>query len=169
MRNARFIVSSLVAIPFAPFAMAQEPAVNFDTPISSVITVSFPDSRFAFRPDADQMMLLWNAKDAALVTIRGRTSTHMPNASDERLALARALGARSFLIAHGVSPLKITLNFASAADFVADNSTPAGKRENQRVEVELVFVAPLAVTQQETKLPTRAIDSGGLGGRPLAQ
>jgi outer membrane protein OmpA-like peptidoglycan-associated protein len=36
--------------------------------------------------------------------------------------------------------LKIVVNFASAADFIADNSTPEGRLENQRVEVELVFV-----------------------------
>jgi hypothetical protein len=30
------------------------------------------------------------------------------------------------VIARGVSPLKIMVNFASASDFVADNSTPKG-------------------------------------------
>jgi hypothetical protein len=29
------------------------------------------------------------------------------------------------------------VNFASAADFVADNSTAEGRRENQRVDIEL--------------------------------
>ena len=63
-----------------------------------------------------------------------------PSAQDESLALARALSARSYLIARGVSPLKIVVNFASPAVFIADNSTPEGRLENQRVEVELVFV-----------------------------
>jgi hypothetical protein len=83
---------------------------------------------------------LANAKDAALVSIRGRTSTNTPTAKDEAFALARAISARTYLIAHGVSPLKITLNYTSAADFIADNSTPAGRLQNQRVEIDIVHV-----------------------------
>ena len=45
-----------------------------------------------------------------------------------------------YLIARGVSPLKIMVNFASAADFVADNSTAEGRRENQRVDIEVVYI-----------------------------
>lgn len=56
------------------------------------------------------------------------------------LALRRALSARSYLVARGVSPLKIMVNFASAADFVADNSTAEGRRENQRVEIGVVYI-----------------------------
>ena len=47
-------------------------------------------------------------------------------------ALRRALSPRQYLIARGVSPLKIMVNFASASDFVADNSTPEGRHQNQR-------------------------------------
>lgn len=60
--------------------------------------------------------------------------------ADEALALRRALSARQYLIARGVSPLKIMVNFASATDFVADNSTPEGRYQNQRVDIELVYV-----------------------------
>jgi outer membrane protein OmpA-like peptidoglycan-associated protein len=115
----------------------------FGTPISASVIMSFPDSSAAFKPDADQAVRLADAKGAALVTIRGRTSTNKPSAKDESLALARALSARSYLIARGVSPLKVVVNFASAADFIADNSTPEGRHENQRVEVEMVFVSPI--------------------------
>ncbi len=112
-------------------------------PISAAVFVSFADSSAVFKPDADQAARLADAKGAALVTIRGRTSTDKPSAKDESLALARALSARSYLLARGVSPLKVVVNFASAADFIADNSTPEGRHENQRVEVEMVFVSPL--------------------------
>lgn len=117
---------------------------SFTTPISSSVLVSFADSSAAFKPSADQVAHLADAKGAALVTIRGRTSTNKPSAKDESLALSRALAARSYLIARGVSPLKIVVNFASGADYVADNSTPEGRYENQRVEVEMVFVTPLS-------------------------
>jgi hypothetical protein len=59
---------------------------------------------------------------------------------DEALALGRAVSAHSWLVKHGVSPLKIMINYVSAADFVADNSTPEGRRENQRVEIEVIYV-----------------------------
>jgi outer membrane protein OmpA-like peptidoglycan-associated protein len=143
MRKLLFIASLLASITFAQSAMAQEPADTFGTPISSAVVVSFADSSSTFRPNTEQATHLSDAKQAALVTIRGRTSTNTPSARDEALALARALSARSYLVAHGVSPLKIAVNFASAADFVANNLTPEGRRENQRVEVELVYVTPL--------------------------
>jgi outer membrane protein OmpA-like peptidoglycan-associated protein len=143
MRKLLFIASLLASITFAQSAMAQEPADTFGTPISSAVVVSFADNSSTFRPNTEQAAHLSDAKQAALVTIRGRTSTNTPSARDEALALARALSARSYLVAHGVSPLKIAVNFASAADFVADNLTPEGRRENQRVEVELVYVTPL--------------------------
>jgi outer membrane protein OmpA-like peptidoglycan-associated protein len=138
-----FIASLLASITFAQSAMAQEPADTFRTPISSAVVVSFTDSSSSFRPNTEQAAHLSDAKQAALVTIRGRTSTNTPSARDEALALARALSARSYLVARGVSPLKIAINFASAADFVSDNSTPEGRHENQRVEVELVYITPL--------------------------
>lgn len=143
MRKLLFIASLLASITFAQSAMAQEPADTFGTPISSAVVVSFADNSSTFRPNTEQAAHLSDAKQAALVTIRGRTSTNTPSARDEALALARALSARSYLVAHGVSPLKIAVNFASAADFVANNLTPEGRRENQRVEVELVYVTPL--------------------------
>ncbi|OQW86290.1 MAG: hypothetical protein BWK72_18120 [Rhodoferax ferrireducens] len=144
----------LAVFPLSQSAVAADPAsmplvavsapADFGTPISSAVLVSFADSSAAFKPSADQVAHLADAKGAALVTIRGRTSTDKPSAKDESLALSRALAARSYLIARGVSPLKIVVNFASAADYVADNSTPEGRHENQRVEVEMVFVTPLS-------------------------
>ncbi len=54
--------------------------------------------------------------------------------------MRRALSARQYLIARGVSPLKIMVHFASASDFVADNSTPEGRHQNQRVDIEVIYV-----------------------------
>jgi outer membrane protein OmpA-like peptidoglycan-associated protein len=136
----------LAVLPLSQATFAAEVAdssSSFGMPISAAVIVSFQDSSAVFKPDADQATRLADANGAALVTIRGRTSTNRPSAKDESLALSRALSARSYLIARGVSPLKVVINFASAADFVSDNSTPEGRRENQRVEVEMVFVSPL--------------------------
>lgn len=136
------LASLLASMTFAQNAMAQVDTY-YGTPVSSAVVVSFADNSSAFRPNMEQAELLVDAKQAALISIRGRTSTNKPTAKDEVLAMARALSARTYLIARGVSPLKISVNFASAADFIADNSTPEGRHENQRVEVELVFVPAL--------------------------
>jgi len=42
------------------------------------------------------------------------------------------------LIANGVSPEKMAINYVSATDYVADNYSPAGRAQNRRVEIEVV-------------------------------
>ncbi len=131
MHKALFLTFSLASFAFAPGAMAAGPvgmsAVSYGEPVMTAVSVSFPDSSTTFRPDASTAELLAEAKGAAIIYISGRTSTLRASASDEALALRRALSARQYLIARGVSPLKIMVNFASASDFVADNSTPEGR------------------------------------------
>ena len=144
MRKALFLTLSLASLAFAPGAMAAGAAgmaaVSYGEPIMTAVSVSFPDSSTTFRPDASTAELLAEAKGATIIYVSGRTSTLRPSAADEALALRRALSARSYLVARGVSPLKIMVNFASAADFVADNSTAEGRRENQRVDIEVVYI-----------------------------
>jgi flagellar motor protein MotB len=109
-------------------------------PISSTAIISFSDGSARFVPSSGSSTLLEGARTAALISIRGRTSTNTATAKDEALALARAIAARSYLIAHGVSPLKISLNYASATDFIADNATVDGRQQNQRVEIDIIQV-----------------------------
>jgi outer membrane protein OmpA-like peptidoglycan-associated protein len=117
-----------------------QPASNFGTPVSTTVFVNFPNGGVAFYPSRASAETLASAHSAAMVTIKGRTSTNTPTAKDEALAFARAAAARQYLIRSGVSPLKIMVNYASASDFVADNSTPEGRLENQRVEIDLIFL-----------------------------
>lgn len=109
-------------------------------PISALVVVSFPYGSSYFRPNAEQKEKLSAITNASMITVNGRTSTNTPSARDEALALARAVSARAWLVKHGVSPLKIMINYVSSGDFVADNSTPEGQRENQRVEIEAIYV-----------------------------
>lgn len=144
MRKALFLTFSLASLAFAPGAMAAGAAgmaaVSYGEPVLTAVSVSFPDSSTTFRPDASTAELLAEAKGAAMIYVSGRTSTLRPSAADEALALRRALSARQYLVARGVSPLKIMVNFASASDFVADNSTPEGRYQNQRVDIEIVYI-----------------------------
>lgn len=135
----KLIIGALAAL-IAINSMAADEYHYQGTPISTAIMVSFPDGSAAFKPDDSQAEILAAAKDAAAIYIRGRTSTDRASKQDEALALARAISARNYLIARGVSPLKISINYASAMDFIASNQTREGRMLNQRVEVELVHV-----------------------------
>ena len=143
MPKSLFTVLFLASLTLSQAAFAKGPvaqAVSYGEPISTMVSVSFADNSAAFRPTDAQLELLQDVRDASMVTISGRTSTNKASAKDEALALARAVSARAWLVARGVSPLKIMVNFASAADFVADNSTAEGRRENQRVDIEVVYI-----------------------------
>jgi outer membrane protein OmpA-like peptidoglycan-associated protein len=140
MRHTLFLALSLAILVSAQSAMAAGDGGNFGTPISSGVSVPFPDSSATFQPTREALELLADAKRATIIYLSGRTSTPRPSAADEALALRRALSARSYLIARGVSPLKIMVNYASASDFVADNTTADGRSENQRVDIEVVYV-----------------------------
>lgn len=124
---------------FAQGAMAADYGSAADTPISSMVMVSFPDSSTTFQPPVDVAAVLDDARTASMIYINGRTSTNRPSARDEALALKRALSARKSLVDRRVA-LKVMVNFASAADYVTENITPEGRYQNQRVEIELVYV-----------------------------
>ena len=140
MRKAFFLAFSLASMIFAQGAMAADYGSAADTPISSMVMVSFPDSSTTFQPPVDVAAVLDDARTASMIYINGRTSTNRPSARDEALALKRALSARKYLVDRGVSPLKVMVNFASAADYATENITPEGRYQNQRVEIELVYV-----------------------------
>lgn len=139
MRNSIRLAALLIVPALSQLTLAQS-SDNYGTPISTTIYVTFSSSSVRFRPSLSDAAILSKANDAALVAIRGRTSTTKPTATDEALALARATSARTYLVALGVSPLKITLNYASAADFVSGNLTPEGRLQNQRVEIDIIHV-----------------------------
>ena len=139
MRKAVSLIGVLLALTLSSWASA-EYSVVFGAPISSLVRVSFPDSSTRFQPPSDVVDALAHAKDAAMIYVSGRTSTGNPSARDEALAFARAAAARVYLIERGVSPLKIMVNYVSAADYIEDNSTVAGRLANQRVDIELIFV-----------------------------
>lgn len=141
MRKAFFLAFSLASMIFAQGAMATDyNPTAYSTPVSSMVMVSFPDSSTTFQPPADVAAILDDARTASMIYINGRTSTNRPSARDEILALKRALSARKYLVDRGVSPLKVMVNFASAADYVTENITPEGRYQNQRVEIELIYV-----------------------------
>jgi outer membrane protein OmpA-like peptidoglycan-associated protein len=141
MRFLRFILCLFAFLPIAASAGEEQSSeASFGTPVSTTVSVSFPDGSSVFRPSLEQADRLGKVRDAAMIVINGRTSTLRYSPKDEALALARAASARSWLITRGASPLKIMINYASAADFVSDNSTAEGRYQNQRVDIEVIYV-----------------------------
>lgn len=86
------------------------------------------------------------AMAAPLVVLRGRTDGDGDSAADSRIARARAVALRDFLVAAGVEPSRIRSTFQPAGDHVADNVSPSGRALNRRVEVEVYRSLPVAVS-----------------------
>jgi outer membrane protein OmpA-like peptidoglycan-associated protein len=104
-----------------------------------ILRVSFDFNSAQFEPPADkQDQLLADAQAAALINVRGRTDAAVADAPNYRIALARALAARDWLTQRGVAASKIRVFSLPAGAFVADNTTEAGRRQNRRVEIEML-------------------------------
>jgi outer membrane protein OmpA-like peptidoglycan-associated protein len=151
MRKSYLIITALLA--FASVVGAEEAyhaepitGTSYKTPNSTTVIVHFKHKSATFMPTQEDEQTLADAPNAALITINGRTSTPRASYKDEKLSLARAVAARRYLIDHGVSPLKIAINYVSAADYIVEDFTPEAQKENRRVEIELVYVSP-----EETK------------------
>lgn len=131
-------ITQVRAAPPEP-AKVQPVARAEAAPAVTVFRYQFPynSSTLALTP-TQKAELLPKAHSAERIEIRGRTDGQRPSAGDEAVAKARALAARSLLIANGVSPEKMAINYVSATDYVADNYSPAGRAQNRRVEIEVV-------------------------------
>ncbi len=70
--------------------------------------------------------------------MRGYTDSPVIDDANRKIALARALAARQYLIAQGVDPKKIRAYYKSAGGFIADNGTQEGRAKNRRVDIEIV-------------------------------
>lgn len=69
--------------------------------------------------------------------VRGYTDSTGTLATNMDLSLRRAEAAATFLASQGVDPGRMTAEGLGPEDPIADNSTPAGRALNRRVEIEL--------------------------------
>jgi len=106
----------------------------------AIVHVNFAPGHTAFKPgEAVKRVLAPAAKLVDRVSVHGRTDAQVAGPNDARIALGRALSARNYLIEHGVSPDKITVDSQADGDFIAPNDTKAGRALNRRVEIELLI------------------------------
>ncbi|KWF77591.1 hypothetical protein WL93_26630 [Burkholderia diffusa] len=106
---------------------------------SAVLLVYFDSYKTDFQPSPELTRVLVSAaKSADQVNLRGRTDSAVAGSMDGKIAKARALSARRFLVAHGVEPSKIKVTSLAAGDAIAPRSSAEGKAINRRVEIEIV-------------------------------
>ncbi len=110
----------------------------FTPETSRVFVFHFEYGSSTFTPGMDELVaLLPLAKSGSKIVVRGRTDALRPSAGDETIAKDRAISARNLLVAKGISPEKIYLNYVSASDHVSDITTADGRARNRRVEIEV--------------------------------
>ncbi len=108
------------------------------------LIVSMPDVLFAFdkytlKPEAREKL----AKISGIVLaypdlklqVEGHTDSIGPELYNQQLSEKRAESVRAYLISQGLKPDSISAEGFGKANPVADNSTPAGRKLNRRVEM----------------------------------
>ena len=111
--------------------------------------LSFEANRSALKPGAraalDQVSLAVRRLGPVDVRIVGHTDSKGSAAANNALSLDRAASARDWLVARGLSPVRIAVAGRGAQDPVAGNDTDSGRASNRRVEI-LVGERGAAVT-----------------------
>ena len=138
---------------FAVQARLDEIEARLSTASAALVQVTFPTNGTAFKPSpAVSTTLIASAKAADQINIRGRTDSRGAGPIDEKVALGRAMSAKSYLVAHGVDGNKIKLQSQGAGDYAAPNMTKAGRALNRRVEIEIVNARIAELRGRATKL-----------------
>lgn len=83
--------------------------------------------------------ILPDGRTAQRIRIIGRTDGRYPSKQDQWIAKQRAINIRNYLVARGISPERIDVNYAAATDYIADNTTKTGRENNRRVDVEIIW------------------------------
>jgi outer membrane protein OmpA-like peptidoglycan-associated protein len=104
-------------------------------------------------PSTEAATLVDESKAAPLVVLRGRTDGLSDSSAESRIAKARAIAVRDYLIAAGVDPTRIRATHQPSGDHVADNRNPQGRQLNRRVEIEVYRTLPLPAQALATPQP----------------
>jgi outer membrane protein OmpA-like peptidoglycan-associated protein len=139
---------------YAQIAYPPETVKDSGAPIQpnvpQTVWVQFPFKATKFKPSPSQAEEIHELMlKSSQVIVRGRTDGRRYTASDENIALNRALSAKRYLVRNGASPLMIFINYYSGGDYIADNNSPEGRHQNRRVELEFIDYA----IQRQPTLP----------------
>jgi outer membrane protein OmpA-like peptidoglycan-associated protein len=113
---------------------------------NSVFTVRFDfGSTRVVVPADTASALIDSARAAPLVLLRGRTDGATDSPAESRIARERASAVRDYLVGAGIDPARIRATYQPVGDYATDNSSPAGRTLNRRVEIEVYRALPVAM------------------------
>lgn len=108
---------------------------------SVIFRYSHEQGDSAFAPSSKfSKSLLEIVRQAASIEVRGRTDAVKADELNRRIAYARALAAKRFLLANGISAEKIEINVLAAGGYTSSNATAEGQARNRRVEIEAMDI-----------------------------
>ena len=125
----------------SPSKASQEPAKQLQPEVqgeAQLLAFAFNSADFSAH-EGEAAALVPAAKVAKTITVHGYTDSPVIDVANRRIALARAMAARKFLMEHGIPAEKIKVRFSSAGNFVADNTTDSGRAQNRRVEIRMAY------------------------------
>jgi outer membrane protein OmpA-like peptidoglycan-associated protein len=125
-----------------------------DAGATAVYTILFPfGSTDVMVPSSSASELIDRARQAELIVARGRTDGEVETAAESRVARERAAAVRAYLVQSGIDPSRIRTSYQPIGDHAANNSTPAGRALNRRVEVEIYSAQPQVVALNTATRP----------------
>ena len=111
--------------------------------------LTFQPNRSALKPGAtavlDKIVVSLRGLPTADLRIVGHTDTKGAAAANDALSLDRAASTRDWLVARGMSPVRIAVAGRGSRDALASNDDEAGRATNRRVEI-LVAEKPRVTT-----------------------
>jgi outer membrane protein OmpA-like peptidoglycan-associated protein len=100
------------------------------------------DVKPEMRPILGRFAQTLQANPVTTVRIVGHTDSTGTDAINDPLSVRRAASVRDYLAVQGVAQQRIAIEGRGAREPVADNSTPAGRAQNRRVEIFVAEAAP---------------------------
>jgi outer membrane protein OmpA-like peptidoglycan-associated protein len=101
--------------------------------------LAFQPNRSALKPGAtallDKIVIALRNVPTADLRIVGHTDSKGSAAANDALSLDRAASTRDWLVARGISPVRISVAGRGSRDPVASNDDEAGRATNRRVEI----------------------------------
>ena len=127
-----------------PSASVTQLSAEIDELQTQIAGITATMVRARFEPGSTALVLSASTRQAILaaaklaqkIEIRGRTDATGTLKGNSQIAFLRAVNTRKMLVAGGITPAKLRTTF-SHGDYIAPNTTAAGRAQNRRVEMVL--------------------------------
>lgn len=108
--------------------------------------ISFDTGKAAIKPQLqpvlDRFAQTLVENPVTNVHIIGHTDSTGTDAINDPLSVRRAMSARDYLAARGVSPVRVSIDGRGSREPIADNTTDAGRARNRRIEIFVAEAVP---------------------------